>query len=165
MTKIYSDTNPTAQSTPSSLLLSSLSASLSHLSAVMLNEQQLDGAMASSFLFWCVFSQLCVCVCVVCVDELGAQQEVCVGTGKKKTHKCRSVDIRSDSRRTLVLQPVSVAMVTPNITTPHQRTRRRGVVVLMWLSSGFCRPQSRSESFLFFSKEVKDVFLSEELHF
>lgn len=50
----------------------------------MLNEQQLDGAMASSFLFWCVFSQLCVCVCVVCVDELGAQQEVCVGTGKKR---------------------------------------------------------------------------------
>lgn len=45
----------------------------------MLNEQQLDGAMASSFLFWCVFSQLCVCV-----DELGAQQEVCVGTGKKR---------------------------------------------------------------------------------
>lgn len=83
MTKIYSDTNPTAQSTPSSLLLSSLSASLSHLSAVMLNEQQLDGAMASSFLFLvCVFTV--VCVCVVCVDELGAQQEVCVGTGRKR---------------------------------------------------------------------------------
>lgn len=62
MTKIYSDTNPTAQSTPSSLLLSSLSASLSHLSAVMLNEQQLDGSMASSFFFFftVVFEDSCV---------------------------------------------------------------------------------------------------------